>query len=232
MKTIITPIYNESYLLTYFIKQHSWVDKFIFLVDKDTNDSSRDIIKLMLPNKHEIIEFDFGFDDAKLIKLTNDTIKNTDSTYYICIDADEFIIDIPKFEADYECVLFYQMIQNVETEDKWLNDKPLIEQRKYGEIDYMYLKPCIVKKDANPLFGVGKHTVLVNHKMIIPSKTMVYYKGMHMNYLNTVFTLGRMYSRHQRLSVGNYANGFGKHYFDFNEQDIINKFRKQTQKLW
>lgn len=225
MKTIITPIYNEEYLIPFFIKQHYWADKFVFLIDSDTNDNSiNEIIKNISQDQaYEIIQFHFGFDDLKMIGLTNEIIKDYDSDYFVCLDCDEFIIKEPEFINNVEQVYFYQMYQ-AESEKAYLDNRPLEVQRKWGIIDKMYLKPCIVKKTANPIMTVGKHTVIINNKCFYPHESYGYYCGMHLNKLNYDFYKHRFILRNKKISQENKKNGFGKQYFDIDLVSLRKEF--------
>lgn len=240
---IITPVYNEEVLLPIFIYNYKWADKITFLFDSDSTDSSSDTIlrlKHKSKNKYDIkeVKYENGFDDEKLIKITNEIIKSDKhSDYFICVDADEFIIDTPDFSnnPDYIFCNFYQMHRQP-FEPRYITfNKPLVQQRSYGVVNDMYLKPCIVKASTNPIFGVGKHTVLINYKMIVPSHCEKdnFLKGMHLNEINLNFALDRKKERYNRMSENNKKNGYGKQYFEYDEVDIAEQYNKvHAQKVF
>ncbi len=41
---IITSVYNEEFLLPFFLKHYSWVDKINIIYDQDSNDNTLQII--------------------------------------------------------------------------------------------------------------------------------------------------------------------------------------------
>jgi len=234
--TTITPIYNEEYLLPHFIFNYRYVNKMIFLFDADTTDNSKIIIETYC-NKYniefEIIEFSFGFDDIGLIFLTNKIINKTDSDYFICVDADEFIIanKLNIYSFDFCHALFYQMIPHDSENKDLIIEKPMLQQRNYGYFDSLYVKPCIVRKQANPIFGVGKHTVQINGITIYP-QVYAAFKGMHLNMVNLDFAINRYKERCKRISDRNRTLGFGSQYFLYDENVIVEKFNRPCFKCF
>lgn len=236
---IITPIYNESYLLPFFLKNYKWAKKITFIYDEATTDNSLQVISKCRNKGQELqivpIDFKDGFDDEILINLTNSIANKSEYEWVCCVDADEFILeDLSRRDCHLACISisFYNMYPH-KSENEFLNiELPLERQRRYGFLDKMYIKPVLVFKGkdyCNDIrFTVGKHTVYLNGLcMAIRGQ----YNGMHLNNVNLDFAKKRRFERYQRMSSENIKKGYGSQYFEFDEDKIELEFSRTYPKI-
>lgn len=244
MKTeIITAVYNEEYLLPYFINNHKWVDKITFLYDVDSTDNSKKIINDSYFDKNHLFDVNVvqfkqnGLNDFIMTDAINQQIRKSKADYIICLDADEFIIgdvisEINKYQLDYYNVSLFQMIKHDEEND-WLHFNSSIEnQRKYGYIESDYIKPCIFKNHKGYSVYYGKHFLMKHDKIQPKLSSHNLFKGMHLNLLNKEFALERYKNRCNRISDENRKANMGIQYFQYNESVVLNKFSKNVIKVF
>lgn len=246
---LIAPVYNEYYLLPIFMKNYSYVDKFTFLYDTDTNDDSLDIINQgKLPHQEvEIVPFNTGdgLNDTAMIFLTNQTIKQSNDDYFICVDIDELLFhkgfhflikeEIEKSQKNYYDVAFFQMYPHHSEPTDLDENIPIFNQRRYGYLDDKYVKPVIIKNGCDFFLTEGKHTLLKNGEMFIKEKNLseVLFVGCHLNNVNLEQSIiRRVYNRKNRISAYNKQIGLASHYYDITIESIKAEYEKIYDRIW
>ncbi len=172
---LITFMYNEQFLLPFFLKHYDWVDKINVIYDQDSNDMTLNILKSY--SKVNIIPFKFPnmMNDVLKVKKINKVYKNLrNCDWILLVDADEFIfIDksvLEKLTIPVANVKLFNVYRHYSEKDLDPN-KPIKEQRRHGFLDERYNKPIIVKPGLDIFWGVGNHTI---NK---PSGTSAYFLG-------------------------------------------------------
>jgi hypothetical protein len=176
-------MYNEEYLLPFFLKHYDWVDQINVIYDQDSTDETLAILKSN--PKVKIIPFKFPdmMDDVLKVKKINEEYKklrNCDRV--LIVDADEFVF-IDKYTlADLDDpivnVKLFHVYRHVTESDLDIN-KPIKEQRRHGFFEKIYNKPIIVKTGLDLLWGPGNHTITRTpfSAAKIPVKAMNYITG-------------------------------------------------------
>jgi len=161
---VISCMYNEEFLIPFFLNHYSWVDTITVLLDIDTDDNSTEILEQN--SIVNIIPFVFpnGMDDGLKSKLISDLYVKSDANWVIIADADEFIFInkqllscIPD-EFTVVDVKLYDIYRHVTDSD--LNQFiPISKQRQHGQLDPNYIKPSIARGKLNFVWGPGHHNI-------------------------------------------------------------------------
>jgi hypothetical protein len=160
---VISFMYNEEFLLPFFLEHYSWADKINVIFDQDSNDNT---LRLLESNsKVRIIPFKFPdmMDDALKVKKINEVYKDLKSCDRILlVDADEFIFidknQLEKLRYPIVNVKLFNVYRHVSESNLDIN-KPIREQRSHGTFDKMYNKPIIARTGLNVAWDIGNHSV-------------------------------------------------------------------------
>lgn len=157
----ITFVYNEEFLLPYYLEHYKWCDRLNIIYDTDSTDNTLRILKSNpLVN---VIPFTFenGMDDIKKVNFINYIYKLISADYILNIDVDEFIFmdkekdlnDLPVVNARLGNV--YRNINDTDLDISL----PIKQQRRHGVFDPMYNKPIIVKAGLPIHWLPGNHVI-------------------------------------------------------------------------
>lgn len=246
---VITPIYNESELLPYFLRHYRYVDNIIFLYDNDTTDNTLKVISKHKKCNVSILPFNFkdGLDDTFLVNISNRIINESAFDYSICVDADELIFFedyckgklsirfkdfINETKQDYYDAAIFSVYPHGTEKPVPDSNKPIWESRKFGHLDNLYIKPCIVKNGIGLSHIEGKHLLKKNGKIIPKTNDDYDMLGIHLNNLNLEFAKKRRFERFNRISQHNRDDNFGNQYYQYDEKEIELEFEKKYDKLW
>lgn len=163
MKVIlISHFYNESFLLPFWLRHHEKLFDHAVLIDYDSTDNSREIIKSICPNWEirqsknkifdaahcdlEVMNVETEFPDAWKVVLTTteflvcrdlrNTLKNTDKQGLWC----------PTF-----CVIDPR--PNVQLD----MDEPLVTQRMYGNMQEIHHRKRLIHNSFCGMYEIGRH---------------------------------------------------------------------------
>jgi hypothetical protein len=160
---VLSFMYNEEYLLPFFLKHYDWADQINVIYDQDSSDRTLEILRSN--PKVKVIPFRFPdmMNDALKVKKINEEyrkLRNCDRV--ILVDADEFIfIDretLEELAPSIVNVKLFHVFRHT-TESDLDVSKPVREQRRHGFFEKIYNKPIIVKAGLDILWGPGNHTV-------------------------------------------------------------------------
>ena len=249
---VITPIFDEEYLIPIFLEHYKFADQITFFYDTDTTDATLEKINTYKKTDVEIIEFNSGdgLDDYYMVDLLHEKLKNTSMDYSICVDADEFLFhnyknkdtigedirneisrELKKF---YSCSFFHMYPHHTEEKEiSW--EKPVWEQRRYGRFDNLYVKPCVIQKGSGLVYAPGKHFLFEdgNYTPLNTNTENYDFPGCHLNNVNLEFTLVRkLEKRKTRISAINKGRGAGEEYLFITEDSIRKEFMGVYPKLW
>jgi len=238
----ITFVYNEEFLLPFYLNHYSWVDKINIFLDNDTDDSSKKILEDYSKKLNiNIIPFTFldGLNDFDKVVSINNLYKSIESDYVLNVDCDEFIfIDKLKLNEINSNFMFVKLgtVYRQSFENDLRIDLPIKEQRRYGVFDLRYQKPIIVKSKLNIQWCVGNHVILENNNYYIKQKDYTDYNiyGAHWSMADPCYCIDRkIKNRIPRVSSFNIKYNLGLHGLNSREkllQEIQNN--QNCNKLW
>jgi glycosyltransferase involved in cell wall biosynthesis len=130
MSTLITHIFNEEFLLPFFIKQH--INKFdrVIVVDFQSTDRSQEIIRSLAPDWEIIIWPKENFNDIELTTFILDLEKSLVGPRMV-LTATEFLIGNPEIAFEQILIPTISLI-NLSTDKPFDNRIPFHFQRTYG----------------------------------------------------------------------------------------------------
>lgn len=160
----LTFVYNEQFLLPFYLKHYDWCDKLNIVYDIDSTD---DTLKILKPNqKVNIFPFNFkdGMDDILKVQFINAVYKTLDCDVVINVDCDEFLFagrkDIEKLSVNpIVNVKLYDVYRHKSECDLDIN-LTIKEQRRHGVFSALYNKPIIVRTGIDIYWLPGNHVVV------------------------------------------------------------------------
>ena len=231
----ITCVYNEEFLLPFYLKHYDFVDRFNILYDMKSDDKTIDI--LMECEKVKIFPINFPGGWNSLIKqLMIQDVYNTiiDDCWILNVDCDEFafIKSLSNTNSSICRVDFYNVFRHVTEEDLDIK-KSIKEQRCFGYLDSNYSKPILVKSGLDISWVPGNHllTKPAISNSIIPTACI----GAHWENADPSFCVNRRYkNRKQHISKYNTYQGYTIHNQYITEQQVIDycKEHENDPKLW
>ena len=152
--TIISHIYNEEYLLPYWLNHHKKYFRHGIIIDYCSTDSSIEIIKSICPS-WEIVKTRNSDFDAKNIDEEVMDIEKTIGGPRICLNTTEFLV------GDYSKIRNELIIPSVVMVDK-VNEgsefSNLLDDRTNGiPYDKNQIRGCRCLHTGNVRYGLGRH---------------------------------------------------------------------------
>lgn len=169
--SVITVLYNEEFLLPFFLSHYQWADEIHVLLDSDTNDQTREICQA----DPKVFVYEFTFPDMMDAIIKQQHIHKLfyflNADWVMVVDCDEYIFPVP-YEDPRD--VFQRLNGNIATAHMWpvyrhITDcdldpnLPPMWQRRHGDPDmmkgfnYAYIKPCIAKPETKIKWGLGCH---------------------------------------------------------------------------
>jgi len=233
---LITCMYNEEFLLPFFLNHYSWVDRITILLDTATNDSTWEIAR----KYQQVVFVPFamieGMDDGEKSKQISETYQSSPADWVIVADADEFIFiskdDLVKINGDDQasCVSLYDVYRHV-TEFDLDPLQPIKSQRSHGCLDNRYIKPSIVRGGLSGIsWGPGHH-----HLSGVANYHPTSFTGAHWANADLSFCINRrIKGRRDRQSPTNKAMGWSVQNWNVTEDSIRQECELHTNdpKLW
>lgn len=212
----LTAIYNEAFLLPFYLRHYEWCDEHYFLYE--TNSTDRGIDLLRGNEKFQIYQTTFtgGIDDVQKSHCINGAYRALMADVVICVDADEFVFTN---REEVESLMWQHPAVYVEfcdvyrhhTESDLDLSVPIRDQRRHGVRRNEYQKPAIVrtKLPENVTWTIGNHGL--NNET--PADCGIL--GAHWANADPCFSIKRRArDRSERMSHVNYENHYGtQHYF-------------------
>jgi len=235
---VITSWYNERVLAPLFFNHYRWADKIVVLLEKSTNDGTRDVIESASRTQPvEVRDTDFpdGLDDLMKTGEINKAVNASDADWMIVVDSDEFVYPAP-YGKDPRAVLATETGNYILSRmwDVWRHESdgdidpslPPVPQRIHGEPDLtsmwasLHHKPCIFRRGAG-LPGIGCHVL---HDIVPLVKSTESWHGAHWCSADPCFSVERRVKfRQARLSQENIKHGRGTS--SFTEEQLLDMCR-------
>lgn len=212
----ITAIYNEAFLLPFYLKHYAWVDRLHIVYDTTSTDDSLTILQADPRVVLHPITSPEGIND----RLKIDTINALYHTLppeglVLCVDVDEYVhqdrAHLETVMRDHESafVAFYDVYRHVSEGELDLN-LTIWEQRRHGFLRDHYTKPILVRTGLPDVYWEPGNHWLFHTKTASCGLT-----GSHWKYADPCFVFQRqLEGRAKRLSPTNYAYGYGTNYAD------------------
>ncbi|MHB8138587.1 MAG: DUF4915 domain-containing protein [Smithellaceae bacterium] len=232
----VTMVYNEAFMLPYFLHHYQYLDEIHVLYETDTTDESLEILKRARNVVIKECHIEGGLDDIEKINLVNKTLHSIKADWVYVLDPDEFIF--PSNESPYDFLkrqnydvvrsTMYQVYRHRTDQD--LNPLlPPIPQRIHGNPDVvsndqetnrafnsLYIKPNVVRPSSKVRFFPGAHAV-EGDPQISPEA----YVGAHWHMADPSIAVRRRMERKARISERNKAHQMGWQNYDVTEDKIM-----------
>jgi len=237
---ILTMMYNEEFLLPFFLSHYLYADEIHVLLDSDSNDNTRKILE----NSPNVTIEDFTFpdmmDDFLKADFINKTLKTIEADWIFVIDADEFIFPdkhknprafLEKVEDNVDVIManMWQVYRNVKDKDLNISKKPVILQRRYGDpnrtegINALYCKPIILKTPITFDLSPGNHHILGDNYNVLGE----YWAGAHWAMADPNFSVDRrVKGRKERQSQKNLDSGLTYHQHTITKKQILDECKE------
>jgi len=225
MITIISHWFNEELLAPLFFKHYSYIDKIIILLDKGTNDKTREICSEYFNVIVKEME-SCGNDDVKITGNKNKEIPNISNGWIYVVDADEFIFPegfenvetfLSRQTTDVVNVLNFHVYRHVTEKDIDYN-KEVIPQRIHARDADCFLKPSVFRASRNIQVGIGCHYLPHRHTFSFSKER---YIGVHWKTADMELCVRRRLSNKERMSRANKRRNYSWHEYDITEDKII-----------
>jgi len=236
---VVTMWYNEEDLAPFFLKHYlMFADSIFVVVDSDTDDSTREIIKKFQKKNSNITCEEFTFpdmmDDDLKVKKLNEVVGRKKEGWVLVVDADEFVVD-PRTIVERENSLnknliyvdFFQAYRNVKDLDLDINASSIIDQRPYGTKEFLiegvsssliYRKPILFSRRCGFVLEPGNHFVKKNASLSASSKFIL---GAHwMMADEKIAVKRRIKGRKLRQSQNNKKRGYTVQHWNVTEEEI------------
>lgn len=228
---VVTMWYNEAFLAPFFLSHYGYADKIHILLDIDTNDKTREICERYGNVEIEDMTFPDGIDDGLKVRKIETVVAAQTADWVFAVDADELIFPANNESASVVLarqtanVLYAQMWQVYRhvTDADLDPGQPAIYQRRHGDPDlatpfaHAYLKPIIVKPEAEIAWSVGCHFIQENKNIKVSREK---FQGVHWQMADSNMAVERRMERRRRLSKENLRRGWGHLHFNITEEEI------------
>lgn len=233
---VITTLYNDLFLVPFFMNHYRYADKIRVIIDSDTSDGKEceSIINTFSNASFEYFKYPNGYNVSMRDNLIFTSYKESTMDWVMLPDSDEFIFcnNMHKFlesqKDDIVRVRFYQAFRNVNDVDLDPS-KPVIGQRKYGDPEYVKgknshgTKPIILRAGKKIHLMPGGHSIW-NWDRHKTSNDVLF--GQHWQMADPCFCVERRLSRKKRLMEATLPRGYAFHDLTVNEDFILSECNK------
>jgi hypothetical protein len=223
----ITMIYNEEFLLPYYINHYgTFVDRFNFIVDEDSTDKTYDIVSRCPKANVSFIKLPDGMDDRLRECALNECYRQLKDCWVINVDADEFVFmgeELP--ESPTNTIWFYNVYRHRNDNDLSPNI-PVRMQRRHGYLDRRYKKPVLVRSGLGITWSTGRHS-------IADGRVSPFYAiGAHWANADPCFCVKRrLHDRCERQSRNNLIHGITYQHHNLTEETILSQCKEHENDL-
>lgn len=224
----ITFVYNEEFLLPYYLKHYDFVDRFNIIYDEDSNDKT---LEILLGNKKVntiFYKFPDMMDDDLKAKFINKLYAGLTDTWVLNVDVDEFIFLNSEPIEKINSVALHEVFRHKDDGNLSLNIS-VKAQRCHGFLDQRYIKPIVVKSGLGIAWTPGNHTI---RGLETPPAL---YEGAHWSNADPCFCVNRrVKNRKERQSQHNLQAKLTYQHHNITEKDVINycKEHEDDPQVW
>lgn len=169
--TVLTNIYNEEYLLPFWLEHHKKIFDHGIVIDYNSTDASVEIVKRICPSWTIMTTRNKFFEAVEIDKEFMD-IENSIDGYKIILNTTEFLVgaDIKKHLTDMKnCYHPIQCLTAISTKEPMYpkNLKELFEGIDNVELHLRFMRA--LHSYNNGEYGVGRHNVTKNVTSYLPA---------------------------------------------------------------
>ena len=229
-----TFVYNEEFLLPFYLKHYDWVDQLNVVYDTDSSDRTLEILKSN--SKVNIIPFTFpdGMDDSLKVRKLNELYGESKADVVLNVDCDEFLFDPERIKEKSLLhpiinIQLYDVYRHISESDLDIN-KTIKDQRSHGTYDPFYNKPIIVTTGLGLRWKPGNHELEEG-----VSRTNCGMIGAHWANADPCFCVERRFkNRKERQSKMNLACHMTLHNHHITREDVIKQCEdhKNDKSVW
>lgn len=147
MSTLITHIFNEEFLLPYFIDHHKEMFDQVFVIDYNSTDKSRDILNDLAPHWRLLNSPTPSFDpialDEYIMMLEQDLVGPR-----IALTVTEFLLGDPSLARE-QIIIPSVSAVNMKEDAPFISGKPFHEQRKFGIMGNISAASSLIPQNTN-----------------------------------------------------------------------------------
>ena len=229
----ITFVYNEEFLLPFYLKHYAFCNRINVIFDMDSTDKTLSI--LQAAKKINIVPFRFPdmMDDVIKCDYINQIYRGITDAFVINVDVDEFVFMDELPEDPINRVALYNVYRNKKEKDLDIN-KTVKVQRCHGVLDSTsgrsYVKPIVVRSGMDIAWNPGNHS-LKNR----PDTDPIIYKGAHWSNADLSFCVDRrVKNRRDRQSAYNLKHKLTFQHHGISEQNVIDecKGHENDPRIW
>ena len=218
--------YNEERIIPFFLDHYKYADR-ITVYDNESTDRSREL--LSRDPRVSIMPYRTGdkMDDGEHVRIKQSCWKQTDCTYAIIVDMDEFIYhpDIKEFLRETNHAAYRPLGCNMTTEVFPLSGS-FADIIKTGVVDTNYSKLCVLSPNRvkSIEYQLGCHRADIcmetSEDEVLDTTEM---KLLHYKNISFEYRFNKHQSHLKRMSDFNKRVGAGIHYF-FSEEKQREEF--------
>lgn len=213
---LITAVYNEAFLLPFYLKHYAWADHLHIIYDTTSTDDTLSILNADPRVRLVPITSPEGINDQVKIDTINAIYQSLPSDgIALNIDVDEYVhqarvkLEVAMIQHPAAFIAFYDVYRH-HTEGELDIHQPIQTQRTHGFLRDYYTKPILVRTgQSNIRWDPGNHWL---HNVFVVQCGLT---GSHWKYADPCFVFQRqLEGRTKRLSPTNYHHGYGINYAD------------------
>ncbi len=225
---VLTPVYNESQLLPFFLDHYKDWDQIRILMDEETTDNSVEICKQFPNVVVEPCHMTSGMNELEKIAMLQNAFDRMKEFEWIALpDIDEFILPPKKGlscheflqrQTDYACVCSLLLLMWRHITDLDLDyTKPVVPQRLHG-VSQNCAKFDVLRHQSDVKITIGCETMEQPLKLTDISRE--FFICAHWQGADLSFSIPRKLLRRRRLSNLNLKMGWGGHMFFVTEESV------------
>lgn len=226
---VITMVFNEAFLMPFFLRHYSFADHIRVIDDLETTDNTKEIVGKYPNATHEYIGFLSGFDNDLAVAKLNQCYRESKADWVIAVDADEFVFSeglIPTLMSEKSDIFYVRLFQVYRHKDDADLDPtiPIRLQRTHGDDNAvggqnkMGMKPIVVRTGLRRMkWQPGQHNIW-NRYRYVTSKTIL--PGVHWVFADPSFCVERRMRGRARQSENNIIRGHSCHYNTVTEEQV------------
>lgn len=224
---VISFWYNEAFLAPFFLKHYEPAQRIRIIVDADTDDATRDLLRAAPNVIQEDFKFDAGLNTQVMQDVLNAAYRESGADWVLMVDADEFLVlEDLKYARDPSIDALFAMLYQVYRHESDVDldaAMPAMWQRRHGDpnitdgINALYQKPIIARTGKGYTWVPGCHAIRPTSHIRF-GQHMV--RGAHWAMADPCFCIGRRLATKARISEYNKAHGMSWHNWHVTQEGL------------
>lgn len=221
MIQVITAVYNEELLMPLFLRNYSFADSILVILDTATTDRTPEYLKADPRVEIFPITYPDGLNWQTKSNTVHQKALESKADWVMAVDADEFIYPMENFETwlnerngNLVWVALSEVYRHKDDSDIDYTQPPYFQRRHGNPIKGMsygqplYIKPCIVKPSSRVKWDCGIHKYSIpDSPDVVDTRESV--QGVHWCMADPEIAIYRRLQQKERQSKENLANSWG-----------------------